>query len=116
MSKIPAIRTSRVNASKRIQNAARAFTANGLPRQTALNFKSGRPAGGPGSAWHAYFARKIVGRETNIHLSNPADNAPLARYFAWLITARAQGGPPLSSPHDSSGEAGVKSGPRAASA
>src|SRR5438045_8961074 len=75
MSKILAVRTSKVNASKRIQNAARAFTANGLPGQTALNFKSGKPAGGPGSAWHAYFARKIVGRETNIHLTNPADNA-----------------------------------------
>src|SRR5438552_5442876 len=87
MSKIPAIRTSRVNASKRIQNAARAFTANGLPSQTALNFKSGRPAGGPGSAWRAYFARKIVGRETNIHLTNPADNAP-GRHAPWPTQPR----------------------------
>src|SRR5438552_15386641 len=91
MSKIPAIRTSRVNASKRIQNAARAFTANGLPSQTALNFKSGRPAGGPGSAWHTYFARKIVGRENQHTPNQPCRQCP--RYSEILCLARQREGP-----------------------
>jgi len=48
--------------------------ANGLPSQVAMHPKQVRPAVGLGFAWHFCFAREIVGRETNIHLSNRADN------------------------------------------
>jgi len=63
--------------SKRQQTHAKcgeSFHGNRLPSQTALNFWQGRAAGGPDSACHAHFARKIAGRETSIHLSNTADN------------------------------------------
>ncbi len=74
MNRVPAIKGSRVNASKRIDNRARGFMANGLPSQVAMHPKQVRPAVGLGFAWHFCFAREIVGRETNIHLSNRADN------------------------------------------